>query len=232
MKCQKCGTEHNSNFCPNCGTPVVQQQQATNSNFRHASGNNFNQYQGYRSYQVLKKKNTAVTVLVSVVVGFIVLLMIAGIMSSIYEDDSSVETNNGTSSQVASDSDTVVCNIGDTLNANGLKITLQSVEDWESDNMFVNPEDNYKFIRTYFIMENTNSSDYNMGGWDFECYADNSKMDMSIYGDNQIDLYSTISSGRKLEGYIYFEVPVNASRIEIEYETNWWTDKKAIFKIK
>ena len=22
MKCQKCGTEHNNNFCPNCGNPV------------------------------------------------------------------------------------------------------------------------------------------------------------------------------------------------------------------
>jgi len=25
MKCQKCGTEHTANFCPNCGAPVEQQ---------------------------------------------------------------------------------------------------------------------------------------------------------------------------------------------------------------
>ncbi len=31
MKCQKCGTEHNSNFCPNCGERATQQP---SSNFR------------------------------------------------------------------------------------------------------------------------------------------------------------------------------------------------------
>jgi len=27
-------------------------------------------------------------------------------------------------------------------------------------------------------------------------------------------------------------VPKNAQKIEIEYETDWWTDSKAYFKIK
>lgn len=42
----------------------------------------------------------------------------------------------------------------------------------------------------------------------------------------------TLSSGRKTEGYIYFTVPTNAEEIEIEYETSFWTDKKAIFVVE
>ena len=37
MKCQKCGTEYEANFCPNCGTPSavqnkVEVQQPTTKN--------------------------------------------------------------------------------------------------------------------------------------------------------------------------------------------------------
>ena len=148
-------------------------------------------------------------------------------------DDSTVGDTGNIGNQTSETSnDNLYVGIGETLNANGLKITCQRIEDWNSNNMFIKADDGYKFIRAYFVMENTNDNDYILGGLDFECYADDSKMEMSYYGDNAIELYSTISSGRKLEGYIYFEVPKNANEIEIEYETNFWTDKKAYFRVK
>lgn len=167
----------------------------------------------------------------SILIGILVFIFVFCTMMIFFlSDDSFSDNSDGTLSEAVEDS--LYLSIGETLNANGLKITCQKAEDWNSGNIFIMPNDGYKFIRVYFVMENTNSLDYVMGGLDFECYADNSKMKMSIYGDNEIDLYSTISSGRKLEGYIYFEVPKNAEEIEIEYETNFWTDKKAYFKVK
>ena len=40
---------------------------------------------------------------------------------------------------------------------------------------------------------------------------------------------TTLSPGRKVSGIIVFEVAEDVSEIEIEYETSYWTQKKAIF---
>lgn len=122
--------------------------------------------------------------------------------------------------------------IGQTLSADGLKITLSKVEDWTSNNMFVTPKDGYKFIRVYFTMQNTNSSTKYLGSFDFDCYADSTKMEMSIFGDDMLPLGTDISAGRSVQGYIYYEVPVNSKSIEIEYGSDWWGKNKAIFVVK
>ena len=131
----------------------------------------------------------------------------------------------------SSDNQSQNLTIGSTLSAKGLNITLQKVEDWNSDNMFVNPKDGFKFIRAYFVLENTNSSSRYLGSYDFTCYADNAKADMSIFGEDTLDLGAEVSSGRVLQGYIYYEVPVNAQSIEIEYDSDWWGNK-AVFKVR
>lgn len=141
------------------------------------------------------------------------------------------ESYNGSSDVKSSEKQSNDLSIGDTLSAKGLKITLQKVEDWNSDNMFINPKEGYKFIRAYFVLENTNSSSRYLGSYDFTCYADNAKVDMSLYGDETLDLGAEVSGGRTLQGYIYYEVPTNAESIEIEYDADWWGNK-AIFKVR
>ena len=128
--------------------------------------------------------------------------------------------------------ETLQLTMGETLSADGLNITLQNVEDWNSGNQFITPKEGYKFIRAYFVLENTNSTSRYLGSYDFDCYADNSKMDMSIYGDNTLGLATDITGGRTLQGYIYYEVPIDCQTIEIEYGSDWWSNEKAIFKVK
>ena len=127
--------------------------------------------------------------------------------------------------------ETLQLTMGETLSADGLNITLQNVEDWNSGNQFITPKEGYKFIRAYFVLENTGSTSRYLSAYDFDCYADNSKMERSIYGDNALES-TDIASGRALQGYIYYEVPVNSQSIEIEYCSDWWNSEKAIFKVK
>ena len=150
-------------------------------------------------------------------------------LADIISDDFS-ETTDGTTYTSSIDSSKNLT-IGSTLSAKGLNITLKKAEDWNSDNMFVKPKDGDKFIRVYFTIENTNSSSRILGSYDFTCYADNAKADMSIFGDDILDLGTEISGGRVLQGYIYYEVPVNAKSIQIEYVSDWWGNK-AIFIVK
>ncbi len=54
---------------------------------------------------------------------------------------------------------------------------------------------------------------------------------MQYTGDDILS-FGSLSSGRKISGYVYYEVPVNATSIEVEYETSFWTNKKAYFIVQ
>ncbi len=124
-----------------------------------------------------------------------------------------------------------VFHVGDVIDTGKATVTLKSVDDYTSDNEFMQPKDGEKIIGAYFIIENTGDSDLITSSYDFKCYADNSVVKESFYGDNILSSDS-ISPGRKNEGYIWFEIPENAEKIEIEYEMSWWTQDKAIFIVK
>ena len=124
-----------------------------------------------------------------------------------------------------------VFHVGDVVDTGKATITFKSVEDYTTDNMFMQPEDGNKYIGAYFVIENTGDSDLSTGSYDFDCYADNSTADSKYFTEKALS-YDSISPGRKTEGYVWFEVPQNAEKIEIEYEISWWTQDKIIFIVK
>lgn len=123
--------------------------------------------------------------------------------------------------------------LGDTLSNAGLSITYQRCEEWTEYSQYFAPKDGYRIIRVYFVIENTSNSDKSTGYWDFDCYADGLSVENYLYADDQeLDAYLTISAGRKMQGYIYYEIPVNAESVEIEYDiSSIWNSKKAIFVV-
>ena len=124
-----------------------------------------------------------------------------------------------------------VYKVGETLDTGKVKITFQSAEDYTSDNMFIEPDEGNKYIRAYFVVENTGNTDTLVSSFDFDCYADDSAADTPLLTDKMLSS-TTLSPGRKAEGYVYYEIPQNAQKIEIEYETSYWTQKMAIFVVK
>lgn len=219
MECEKCGTNYTGAFCPKCGiTPKPAKEKKP----------------------IYKKWWFWVIIAV-------VIIAIAG--NSGDSEDSTGSSNSSTVATPTNGADneateqttletteaTVASDnkyyVGDVINANGLNITYVSVETWETDNMFMQPEDGYMYIRLQISAENTASTDRYISSFEFECYADGKKESSTFVGDNTLE-GGTLSSGRKTEGYIYFTVPTNAEEIEVEYETSFWTDKKAIFVVE
>lgn len=205
-QCKKCGNVYSSDLgvCPQCFTP--------------------------------SKKGNGKTVVKRIILSFIIFVatvsiggIILGVVSGDLFNTTKVLTDQATSNNEGADSENL--KVGSTLSANGLNITLKKVEDWNSDNMFTQPKDGYKFIRAYFVLENTNSTSRYLGSYDFTCYADNAKADMEILVKDALELGTEVSKGRILQGYIYYEVPVNAKSIEIEYDSDWW-GSEAIFIVK
>lgn len=126
--------------------------------------------------------------------------------------------------------------VGDAFEKNGLKITLNDAvvdfQDYENEYGWNTPTDGMKYIMASFTFENTSDTDKYVSIYDFDCYADNTNCEEK-YGLDDDDFVNTnLSSGRNVSFKVYFEVPVDAESIELEYELNSWTSDKAIIKIQ
>ena len=164
------------------------------------------------------------------IIAVVLIIIISGSGNSDNSDDGDV-TNNNSNGTTTNNSSGNVYGVGDTLTTSKLKITFQKVEVWSGYNQYSPPKDGYKILRAYFVIENISSSDEGVGSWDFDCYADGLAVDEYYFGDDALAGFDSISAGRKMQGYLYYEVPVNSNKIEIEYETNSWTSDKVIFEV-
>ena len=204
--------EQNKNLkpCPSCGNMVSKKAKSCPS-----CGAKF-------------KSKKALWIVLAVVA--VVIVIIAA--SSGGNDSPTVEPASGDSTQSSQSTSAADSKVkpGNTLNANGVKVTYKSVEVWKGYDEYTTPKDGNKIIRAYFEFENTNNYDCYVSSYDFQCYADGSVTDEYIFGDDNLN-GDTLSSGRKTSGYLYYEVPSDAKEIELEYEADFWSDKKIIFEV-
>lgn len=122
--------------------------------------------------------------------------------------------------------------VGETFKNNLLAITYISVNDnFTNYNKYVEIKDGYKVIQASFEFENVGTSDKLASSYDFNCYADGYDCN-SFWSVDDSFFNSTLSSGKKCKGNVYFEVPTNANEITLEYELNAWTSEKVTFKVK
>ena len=118
--------------------------------------------------------------------------------------------------------------VGDVIEDGNTKIVFISSGDYVEENEFMQPDAGKKYIFLQFAFENTSkTSDTSISFYSFECYADGYAAEM-YYGGGD-DLSATLSAGRATTGCLYFEVPTDAEVIEVEYETNIFTEKKIKF---
>ena len=120
--------------------------------------------------------------------------------------------------------------VGDIVEAKNLRITYVSSDEYESENMFIQPKDGYHFVTCKFEFENIGSSDETVTAFSFDCYADGASCDQTVAGDDTLS--ATLSAGRKTSGSVIFEVPDNARVVEVEYLTNYWTSNRIVFAVE
>ncbi len=119
-------------------------------------------------------------------------------------------------------------NVGDTWENKYVLVSYEECGEYVSDNQFIQPAAGNKFVYATFTFENVGSSDTTVGYWDFDCYADGYACEGS-YGADDSGFTQTLSSGRKITGSVYFEVPENAGEIEFEYSPSFWSSEKIVF---
>lgn len=173
------------------------------------------------------KKFSSVFGIIAVILIFSLFAIGSGSDKASVSSDSASD-NSKTTTQKAEEP--VKVKVGETLTTNTLKITYKSSADDKGAQYFPAASGN-KIIKLTFEIENISSTDQIVSVYDFKCYSDDVASSAYYYGDNGLST-TTLSSGRKATGNVYFEVPQNANSIDVEYETNYWSGNKAIFVVK
>lgn len=146
-------------------------------------------------------------------------------------EDESKKTGDGSEKTEDSENEEAnnIFSVGDIVETDDLKITFVSAGQYQEENEFLQPQEGNEYWRFEFQFENISDSDQAVSSMmDWTCYADNSKVDQTWIGDDN-GLDATLSSGRTTQGAVFFEVPVDAESIELEYDINFWQSDKIIF---
>lgn len=196
-----------------------------------------------------RKRGTAIAGLICSIVGvvfFLFAFLVADSILSTVDEESPKKVETVEQSEVETDSEsanaddsseevTEVDNsfsVGEVVETSDFRISFLSAEEYVSDNQFIQPKEGYAYYKMEFEFENISDSDKSVSsmiGWN--CYADSYKADQTWIGDDN-GLDASLSAGKKTKGAVFFEIPKDAQSVELEYETNFWTEDKLIFVVK
>lgn len=239
IKCPECRKEisDKATNCPNCGSPV---------NIGNTNSDPVVSHIPDEPQKTKKKKGGCLTTILKVIGILVIIIIVINILLG--GSDNSKETTATKTGEIASSDDSSeikdkessdeeeiidnVFHVGDVIEAEDCKISFLSASEYDTENMFLQPKDGYTYYQMEFEFENTGDSDLalsSMLGW--TCYADDYKVDQTWIGDEN-GLDGSVSPGKKSKGSIYFEIPKDAESIELEYETNFWTEDKIFFVVK
>lgn len=112
------------------------------------------------------------------------------------------------------------------------KITMIEVNTNFTDySKYSKPKDGSKVVMVKYEVENISdeNDELYVSSLDFNAYADGVAVDSFYTGnDNYNNLTATVGKGKKTIGYVSYEVPVNAQKITVEYNANFWVDGNTI----
>ena len=112
------------------------------------------------------------------------------------------------------------------------KITMTEVNTNFTDySEYFKPTNGYKYIMLKFEIENINeeNDELYVSSLNFNATADGiAAKSAYIDNDNYKDLSATVGKGKKTIGYLFYEVPVNAEKITVDYNASFWIDGNAI----
>lgn len=150
----------------------------------------------------------------------------AELETTIDKDDDAEPTAESTSEPEAKDK----YYVGDSWQNKYIKVIYSDCYEFTDYNQYNAPADGYKIICAEFEFENIGNSDSTVMYTDFHGYADGYEVDQSYAPDGTgLDFVVKMSSGRKGNGKVAFEVPEDAQEIEIEFSPNMWTSENVIF---
>lgn len=138
--------------------------------------------------------------------------------------------------EVAEKGEDLIVYSGETCNVGNLEINYKSkdvnyIVKNDTYGLYT-PESGKKYVSTTFQFKNNGNSDEYVSIYDFDCYADDVVASQAFLpGDDFMNV--NLSPGRTITFTTFYEVPKNATSIELEYDVKYsWDNEKVKFIIK
>ena len=144
--------------------------------------------------------------------------------------DNSVEDNAGND---ATTEDTFT--VGETAEMQNVQVTLSNYEESEGSG-FYKPSEGKVFVLAEFEIANNSDKDLAISSLlSFKGYADDYSLNYSVAAmidkaDSTLD--GSVAAGKKMKGWIGYEVDADWGKVEIEFSPEVWKSKKFKFLIE
>ena len=178
-----------------------------------------------------------------IIIGIVVVIFLAVAFGGGDDKPKKVENKTATTQQGESDDNKEVdtqeekdiFSVGETAEMNDVQVTLLKYSESKGSE-FNKPTDGNVFLMAEFEIVNNSDSEMNVSSMlSFEAYADDYALNYSlgaITENNNTQLDGTIAAGKKMKGYIGYEVPKDWSTVEIHFTDDVWSNNKFEFEIK
>ncbi len=125
--------------------------------------------------------------------------------------------------------------VGETAQMQNVQVTLSNYEESEGSG-FYKPSEGKVFVLAEFEIANNSDEDLAISSLlSFKAYADDYSLNYSVAAmidksDSTLD--GSVASGKKMKGWIGYEVDADWGKVEIEFSPDVWKNKKFKFLIE
>lgn len=170
---------------------------------------------------------------IGVIIAVIVLIGIIAACSGGANDESKSTGGGGNNTTAQTQKD--YYGVNEAVTQSDITVTLLSVSEVTPTNQYMKPTDGNVFVSCEFLIENNSKSEMNVSSMlNFSAYADGFSINQSLSAisaaGTKSQLDGSVAAGKKMQGFIGYEVPKTWKEIEIEFNPNAFSNKSMKFK--
>ncbi len=177
-----------------------------------------------------------------ILIAVAVFIVIGVVVAGFGKDDGpkKVNTNNSVEDDTKNDATTEenkkdTFTVGETAEMQVIQVTLSNYEESEGSS-FYKPSEGKVFVLAEFEIANNSDKDLAISSLlSFKAYADDYSLNYSVAAmidksDSTLD--GSVAAGKKMKGWIGYEVNADWGKVEIEFSPEVWKSKKFKFLIE
>lgn len=190
-----------------------------------------------------KKKGSCLKTILIVIAVLIVIGLIGSIFGGSDEPEKVGDVTTETQSEETSDEsepaedseEQTVFTQGEVAEMNDVQVTLMGYEE-RTGSEYNTPSEGNVFVLVNFEIANNSDSDLAVSSaMSFDAYADDYALNYSLSAliekSDSTQLDGSVAPGKKMNGWIGYEVPADWSNIEIHFTDNVWSSSEFVFEI-